>query len=91
MFTFIDTPGHGYLKVPIRAIPTGIIKQITQCSPKTDNFYYLEEDQDAGLFIEWYIRAHGINSYSDFWNNHTQDRYVETNSLVDDIYERGDI
>lgn len=51
--TFISDPGHGWLKVPIgELVPLGIENQITSSSFLNGGFVYLEEDQDAGAYLE---------------------------------------
>ena len=52
-YTFIHEPGHGWLKVPLAEIEAlGIGEQITAFSFRDNEFAYLEEDQDMGIFWE---------------------------------------
>lgn len=52
-YTYITDPGHGYLSVPLSDLDRfGIIDQISSCSFMTDTRAYLEEDCDAGVFIQ---------------------------------------
>jgi hypothetical protein len=53
-YTFYNDPGHGWMKVPVkRLIELGIDQQISPYSylSETGKFAYLEEDLDAGVFI----------------------------------------
>ena len=50
--TFHADPGHGWLQVAFPDLLTlGINKQISTCSYQKNNFVYLEEDVDAGIFV----------------------------------------
>lgn len=50
--TFIIDPGHGWLKVPIGELAAlGIAGQITMYSFVDGRFVYLEEDLDAGTYL----------------------------------------
>lgn len=52
-YTFYSDPGHGWLAVPISDLKEfGVEKQITQFSYRSGNTAYLEEDVDAGRFID---------------------------------------
>ena len=44
--------GHAWLEVPLSAIPPKVLKNISQFSYMNGNKAYLEEDCDAGLFLE---------------------------------------
>ena len=51
--TFINDPGHGWLRVPLTDIAAlGIEEQITPYSYIEGNFAYLEEDLDAPRYLE---------------------------------------
>ncbi|MBP6472789.1 MAG: hypothetical protein KA773_20240 [Chloroflexi bacterium] len=51
--TFISAPGHGWLEVPIGELTAlGIENQITSSSFLNGCFVYLEEDQDAGTYLQ---------------------------------------
>ena len=51
-YKFIESPGHGWLRVPLREIiQLGIAEKITAYSYMDNQFAYLEEDIDAGVFI----------------------------------------
>ncbi len=51
--TFINDPGHGWLRVPLTDIAAlGIEAHITPYSYIEGNFAYLEEDLDAPRFLE---------------------------------------
>jgi hypothetical protein len=50
---YICDPGHGWLQVP-KAIfeHSGVAPEISMYSYKDRNFVYLEEDCDAGIFMD---------------------------------------
>lgn len=53
IYDFISDPGHGWLKVPMMDLmASGISGQISEYSYQTRDFAFLEEDCDAGIFIE---------------------------------------
>lgn len=58
---FISDPGHGWLRVPHKVIAdAGLSKKDFSGSSYVDNDYmYLEEDLDAGVFIETFKRLNG--------------------------------
>jgi ribosomal protein L21E len=59
-YKFISTPGHGYLEVPLKDIHSlGIADKISGCSYLGWDKAYLEEDCDAGVFIEA-LKATGV-------------------------------
>jgi hypothetical protein len=60
-FTFIETPGHGYLKVSkTQFLKSGADKQkISRYSGLSKSHLYLEEDCDATYFIN-YLKESGI-------------------------------
>jgi hypothetical protein len=52
-FNFYADPGHGWLKVPMSLLDElGIKDRISQFSYVRKDFAYLEEDLDAGIFID---------------------------------------
>ena len=52
-YTFYCDPSHAWLKVPKRAlVDLGIEKQITHFSYIRGDYVYLEEDCDAGTFLD---------------------------------------
>ncbi|MBP8060109.1 MAG: hypothetical protein V9E94_10560 [Microthrixaceae bacterium] len=58
--TFVNDPGHGWLKVPLTDIAAlGIEAQITPYSYIEGQFAYLEEDLDAPRYLEA-LTARGI-------------------------------
>jgi len=61
MFTFYHDPGHGWLKVSIEDLKAvGVSRdQISDYSYHKPGFMLLEEDCDAGVFVEAYKRKHG--------------------------------
>ena len=51
--TFHTDPGHGWLEVPRQVLDElGIAAKITLYSYQHENNVYLEEDLDAGTFID---------------------------------------
>ena len=49
---FISDPGHGWLKVLLPELDTlGIVEQISPYSFRDNQFAYLEEDVDAGIYL----------------------------------------
>ena len=53
-------PGHGWLKVPIRYLSVlGIVDKVSRYSYCKGGFAYLEEDCDAGLFLNT-LQSRGI-------------------------------
>lgn len=51
-YHFFSDPGHGWLQVPIRELHTlDIFDRISGFSYRNGNYAYLEEDDDASLFI----------------------------------------
>jgi len=77
--TFISTPSHGYLKVASNEVPKGIVNKISQCSVKIGSYWYLEEDCDCQLFLDWYTSKNNI-SQSDLWDK-INEVYSETFKL----------
>lgn len=52
-YTFINDPGHGWLSVPLAdLVELGIQDDITQYSYMSPTRAYLEEDLDAGTFLD---------------------------------------
>jgi hypothetical protein len=52
-YTFIADAGHGWISVPLEDIERlGLTDKITPYSYMTDKRAYLEEDCDAGVFLE---------------------------------------
>lgn len=62
IFTFISTPSHGYLKVPINfLLASGFDKnKISQFSGLSKRFVFLEEDCDATKFINFLNEENGM-------------------------------
>ena len=58
-YNYIQDPGHGWIEVPMKEITRlGIAKNISECSYAKDGNAYLEEDCDAGVFLEAKKKAH---------------------------------
>ncbi len=51
--TFYSDPGHAWLEVPMEELETlGIARKISRYSYHKDGLAYLEEDQDAYVYIQ---------------------------------------
>ena len=61
VFTFYSDPGHAWLKVSVKdALAVGLSNQdFSTYSYYRNGFFYLEEDLDAGVFIQAYIAKNG--------------------------------
>lgn len=58
VFYSYSDPGHGWLKVPMVSLhKLGIAYEISCYSYRRGDWAYLEEDRDAGVFIEAYRHA----------------------------------
>lgn len=54
-YKYFQDPGHGWIKVPVtELVDLGIAEQITTYSylSPSGKFAYLEEDMDAGTFLQ---------------------------------------
>jgi len=52
-FIFFTDPGHGWLRVPLKEIERlGIADKISNYSYQKNKMAFLEEDCDAGVFLE---------------------------------------
>lgn len=52
-YTFFEDPAHGWLRVPLAELhELGIADKISRYSYIGNEFAFLEEDCDAGLFME---------------------------------------
>jgi len=59
-YTYHQDPGHGWIEVPMRELrDLGIAGRITPWSYREGETAYLEEDNDASLFLDT-MRAHDI-------------------------------
>lgn len=53
IYTFYSDSGHAWLKVPMsQVLALNLQDKITACSYTDGHHVYLEEDQDAGLFLD---------------------------------------
>lgn len=72
-FKYFTDPGHGWLRVrPADVYAVGLSRaHFTPCSYRTpdDKFWYLEEDQDAGLFIRAWERM--FDNHFTYTRGHT--------------------
>jgi len=51
--TFHEDPGHGWLEVPfIELVYLGVAGKISTCSYMHHGKAYLEEDNDAGIYLD---------------------------------------
>lgn len=51
--TFIEDPGHGWLRIPLADVAVlGIQDEITACSFIEGDYAYLEEDCDYNIFCQ---------------------------------------
>ena len=51
--TFYSDPGHAWLKVPIKELEAlGIERKISKYSYHNEGMAFLEEDQDAGVYLD---------------------------------------
>ena len=63
-FIFYNDPGHGWLEVPKKFVEgLGLKKEITPFSYYSNGNYYLEEDQDAGVFITAYKNELEVDTF----------------------------
>lgn len=60
-FTFFEDPGHGWLRVDVQSAESlGLNREsFSHFSYAYGPWFYLEEDCDAGAFIEAYKAKHG--------------------------------
>jgi hypothetical protein len=71
VFTFHTDSGHGWLQVPRRLlVELGILGEITDFSYQDGDSVFLEEDCDAGTFMDAYRRVYGRRPFC-------EDRYAE--------------
>ena len=81
-FTFHTDAGHGWLEVGSKDLDRLGLKEsdFSSCSYKEHVFsptYYLEEDCDAGVFIERFKKVNG--------DIHFKDAHVEGDSPIRDL------
>jgi len=59
-YRFYADPAHAWLRVPVAQLAEyGIASKISRFSYRKGRWAYLEEDSDAPLFIQEYVRKHG--------------------------------
>lgn len=64
IFKHYSDAGHGWVAVNIKLIHSlNLVDKISSCSYINGGTAYLEEDCDAGVFIEAYELKHGVDSY----------------------------
>ena len=60
VFYWYSDPGHGWLKVDLKILNLmAIAHKISHFSYVRGNYAYLEEDVDAGIFINAYEKLYG--------------------------------
>tara|TARA_R110000796_G_C14502408_1_gene429017 strand:- start:719 stop:1033 length:315 start_codon:yes stop_codon:yes gene_type:complete len=75
VFVFYSDPGHGWLEVPRAWLDLlGLQDKISPYSYKTDRYAYLEEDCDAGVFINAYRDI--IGQAPDFVERHEENIFI---------------
>jgi hypothetical protein len=80
VFDVYCDPGHGWVKVPRKMLATlGIADKITTYSYERDDFVYLEEDCDAGTFVNAYEAHYGVSPQ---WREH----YADKSSRIRNYY-----
>ncbi len=57
--TFHSDPGHGWLEVPQNMLPPEIRAKISHYSYQNSESYFLEEDCDAAIALD-YFQSRGI-------------------------------
>lgn len=75
VYDFYSDPSHGWLKVAREELETlGILDKISAYSYQRDNFVYLEEDLDAGVFLN--AKAEMVPEFKDKlkFREHTANR-----------------
>jgi hypothetical protein len=59
-YKFHSDAGHGWLAVKVKELEElGIAAKVSKCSYIKGSTVYLEEDYDAGLFMNTYKAKHG--------------------------------
>jgi hypothetical protein len=73
VYTFHTDPGHGWLEVPTsQLVDLGIEHNISTYSYVQNETAYLEEDCDAGVFVDAYKKKHGSQpEYAEKYSEHT--------------------
>lgn len=89
-YTFLTDSGHGWLKVTKAELKKlGIADKVSGCSYERGGFAYLEEDCDAGLFIDA-LKANGVEakfkeSYTD---GNSRVRYYDSYRHLNEVQEK---
>ena len=78
---WISDPGHAWLRVSLKKLfDLGLAEKISNCSYVKNGFAYLEEDQDACIFLEAINK--NPNDYRDInTNNYSRIRNYYNYSL----------
>ena len=80
-YTYYQDPGHGWLKVDRKMLKElNIHTEITGYSYQFGEYVYLEEDCDAGLFFEAYMKKFGVKPKhrSEHTNNQSKIRSYQS-------------
>ena len=78
-FAFYQDPGHGWIKVPVKLLVTlGVADKVSHYSYYRNGFAYLEEDNDAALFIH---KMKSIGVVPKFRESHTDRQSIIRNYL----------
>ena len=71
VFTFHTDPGHGWLEVPMSLLrDLGIADKVSSYSYMRGDSAYLEEDCDAGLFVQAFLERFGSRPLIDSTYTH---------------------
>lgn len=72
-YTWLNDPSHGWLSVPRKdVIALGVAGKISSYSYQKGNRVYLEEDMDAGIFLD---AAKAAGWEISFKHSHTDKRH----------------
>ena len=58
--TFFPDDSHGWLRVPKASVPKRSLAKISSCSYMDNDYFYLEEDKDAGICLNA-LKEEGVN------------------------------
>lgn len=81
--TFFNDPGHGWLKVNKSVLSTlGIVNKISGFSYMKNDYVYLEEDLDTGIFFDALVEKGFEKQEVVNFKQSIKDRYVENSSRI---------
>ena len=84
---FYNDPGHAWMEVKYSDIVMlGINKEISGYSYRSGDLVYLEEDRDAGIYLNA-IFPDALNNqeFKQFRDLYIKDRYIEDNIFIRDL------